>query len=76
MSPLYSLNYPYGPIDLFESSFILKGLRGEKILLLLAYYLIAIAFLALHFTGHLARWNLEWLIYVLAVTVFPAVFFL
>jgi len=40
------------------------------------YYLIAITILVLHFTGFLARHNLEWLVLVLAVTVFPAVLYL
>ncbi len=40
------------------------------------YYVIAIITLLLHFTGHLARYRLEWLIYVLAITVFPAVLYL
>lgn len=40
------------------------------------YYLLAIVILVLHFTGFLARRNLEWVIYVLALTVFPAVFLL
>lgn len=40
------------------------------------YYILAIVVLILHFTGFLARRNLEWLVYVLAVTVFPAVLFL
>ena len=40
------------------------------------YYIVAIAVLILHFTGFLARRNLEWLLYVLALTVFPAVWFL
>ena len=42
-------------------------------MLFILYYLLAIAVLVLHFTGYLARYNLEWLIYVLAATVFPAV---
>ena len=42
----------------------------------LLYYIVAITILALHFTGWLARHNLEWLILVLAVTVFPAVIYL
>ena len=37
------------------------------------FYLIAIITLILHFTGFLARHNLEWLVLVLAVAVFPAV---
>ncbi len=40
------------------------------------YYITAIVVLILHFTGFLARRNIEWLVYVLAVTVFPAVIFL
>jgi hypothetical protein len=40
------------------------------------YYIVAITVLVLHFTGYLARNNLEWLVLVLAVTVFPAVIYL
>ena len=40
------------------------------------FYVIAIAILALHFTGWLKRNNLEWLILLLAVAVFPAVIYL
>ncbi len=45
-------------------------------MLLLAYYILAMAILALHYTGHLERWGMEWLIFVMALTVFPAVIFL
>ena len=45
-------------------------------LLLLLYYITAITILVLHFTGFLARNNLEWLVLVLAVSVFPAVIYL
>jgi hypothetical protein len=45
-------------------------------LLLLLYYAVAIIILVLHFTGYLARNNLEWLVLVLAVSVFPAVIYL
>ena len=41
-----------------------------------AFYVIAIIVLILHFTGWLKRNNLEWLVLVLAVAVFPAVLFL
>lgn len=41
-----------------------------------AYYILSIVILVLHFTGFLARHRIEWLIYVLAVTVFPAVIYL
>ena len=40
------------------------------------FYFVAIIVLALHFTGWLARRNLEWLVLVLAVAVFPAVLYL
>jgi hypothetical protein len=45
-------------------------------MLFVVYYIIAIAVLILHFTGALARYNMEWLVFVLAVTVFPAVIYL
>ena len=45
-------------------------------LLLLLYYVVAITILVLHFTGFLARNNLEWLVLVLAASVFPAVIYL
>lgn len=45
-------------------------------MLFLLYYLVAITILVLHFTGWLGRHRLEWLILVLAVTVFPAVIYL
>lgn len=41
-----------------------------------AFYVVAIIILILHFTGWLKRNNLEWLVLVLAVAVFPAVLFL
>lgn len=40
------------------------------------YYVVAISILVLHFTGFLARHNLDWLVLVLAATVFPAVVYL
>lgn len=45
-------------------------------MLFILYYIVAITILVLHFTGILARYNLEWLVLVLAATVFPAVLFL
>jgi hypothetical protein len=49
---------------------------GESNMLFVVYYIIAIAVLVLHFTGVLARYNMEWLVLALAVTVFPAVIYL
>jgi hypothetical protein len=40
------------------------------------FYVIAFTVLVLHFTGFLARHNVEWLILVLAAAVFPAVIYL
>ncbi|MFZ4536532.1 hypothetical protein [Propionivibrio sp.] len=40
------------------------------------FYVIAITVLVMHFTGFLARHNLEWLVQVIAVAVFPAVIYL
>ena len=45
-------------------------------MLFILYYLIAVTVLVLHFTGFLARHGMEWLVLVLAVTVFPAVIYL
>lgn len=45
-------------------------------MLFILYYIVAITILVLHFTGFLARHNLEWLVLALAVTVFPAVIYL
>ena len=40
------------------------------------FYVIALTVLVLHFTGWLARHRMEWLVLVLAVAVFPAIYFL
>ena len=40
------------------------------------YYVAAISILILHFTGFLASHNMDWLVLVLAATVFPAVIYL
>jgi hypothetical protein len=45
-------------------------------MLFILYYVVAIIVLVLHFTGVLARYNVEWLVLALAVTVFPAVIYL
>ena len=47
-----------------------------KKMLFYAFYVIAIIVLILHFTGWLARNNLDWVVLVLAVATFPAVIFL
>jgi len=53
-----------------------KYKKGSRQMLFALFYVISIIILILHFTGTLARWRLEWLIYVLAVAVFPAVIYL
>jgi len=45
-------------------------------MLFYAFYVTAGVILYLHFSGWLRRNNLEWLMLVLAVAVFPAVIFL
>lgn len=40
------------------------------------YTAIAIMVLILHYTGWLVEHNMEWLIYLLAATVFPAAIYL
>ena len=49
--------------------------KGEFMFFAL-FYVVAITILILHFTGFLARHNLEWLVLVLAASVFPAVLYL
>jgi hypothetical protein len=45
-------------------------------MLLAIFYVAAITTLILHFTGFLARHNLEWLVLVFAAAVIPAVLYL
>ena len=45
-------------------------------MLFILFYVIAVTVLIMHFTGFLARHNMEWLVLVLAVAVFPAVIYL
>ncbi|MBI3524066.1 MAG: hypothetical protein HY066_05995 [Betaproteobacteria bacterium] len=45
-------------------------------MLFVLYYIAAIVIMVMHFTGLLARFNVEWLVLVLAATVFPAVIYL
>jgi hypothetical protein len=40
------------------------------------FYLVAIGIVVLHFTGWLEDHNMEWLVFVMAVLVFPIVIFL
>lgn len=47
-----------------------------SLILYLLYYVVAISALVLHFTGHLERWGMQWLLVVLAITVFPVVLYL
>ena len=45
-------------------------------MLSLIFYAIAIVVLILHFTGFLKQHNLEWLVLVIAASIFPVVIFL
>jgi hypothetical protein len=40
------------------------------------YYVVAITIVIMHYTGWLRNHNLEWLVYIIAATVFPAVIYL
>jgi len=40
------------------------------------YALITVIIIILHYVGVLARYNLQWLVYVLAVTIIPAIIWL
>ena len=40
------------------------------------FYLAAIVVVILHFTGWLEEHNMEWLVFVMAVLVFPVVIYL
>ncbi len=42
----------------------------------LMYALIAVIIIILHYVGVLARNNLQWLVYVLVVTIIPAIIWL
>jgi hypothetical protein len=46
------------------------------LLLWILFYVTAITVLILHFNGFLLRHNLEWLVLVVAASVFPAVIYL
>ncbi|MGA9666632.1 MAG: hypothetical protein WBQ69_09320 [Gallionella sp.] len=45
-------------------------------MLSLIFYVIALVIVVLHFTGFLKNHNLEWLVLVVAVAIFPVVIFL
>ncbi|MFZ5555968.1 MAG: hypothetical protein ACOZDY_04465 [Pseudomonadota bacterium] len=45
-------------------------------MLLILYYVFAITVIVLHYTGFLARRNLQWVVWVVAATVIPAILFL
>jgi len=72
-SPLESRGYR--PVIAHRFRLFLCRLGGVRMAFYI-FYVIAIAVIILHFTGWLKRNNLEWLVLVLAVAVFPAVLFL
>lgn len=45
-------------------------------ILFAAFYLAGIVVVILHYTGWLEERNLEWMVYVMAVAIFPVVIFL
>ncbi len=58
----------------YNSTF--HGEVGEKSMLFFVFYILAILVLIAHFTGWLAKRDLEWLVIVLAILIFPAVIYL
>ena len=62
----------------FGTSRIQLRAGGEDVkdILFGLFYVVAITVVILHFTGWLAARNLEWIVYVIAVAVFPVVIFL
>lgn len=49
---------------------------GIRDILFIAFYVVAIAVVILHFTGWLEDKNMEWVVFVVAILVFPVVLFL
>jgi uncharacterized membrane protein len=45
-------------------------------MLFLIFFVVAVLAIILHFTGHLERWGMEWILIVFAIAVFPAVIYL
>ena len=66
------LRYHLGDIFIRDA----RNVGAGDLMAFYAFYAVAIVILILHFTGWLARRNLEWVVLVLAVAVFPAVIFL
>ena len=67
------------PATPYEKRLVNAGCRTEERkqpILYALFYVLAITILVLHFTGFLARHNLEWLVLLLAAAVFPAVIYL
>ena len=79
---LLSFQLNDAPVFLFQETYRIYVTSSQMIkwikntMLFILYYIIAITILVLHFTGYLARRNMEWVVLVLAVTVFPAVLYL
>ncbi|PKO24961.1 MAG: hypothetical protein CVU35_06615 [Betaproteobacteria bacterium HGW-Betaproteobacteria-8] len=54
---------------------VIRG--GKQTNMLYAIFNIsAIIAIILHMTGHLERWGMEWILFVFAIGVFPAVIYL
>ena len=49
---------------------------GIRDILFALFYIVAIAVVILHFTGWLEERNMEWVVFVIALMVFPVVIFL
>ena len=74
--PLQPEFFKHLPITRDSLYYLYNFKVGIANMLFALYYLIAFIVLILHFTGRLERWGMQWLVLVLAVTVFPAVIYL
>lgn len=52
-----------------------KGKTGMEDILTALYYVTAIVVVILHYTGWLEDRGLEWIVYVIAVLLFPMLYF-
>lgn len=71
---IFLMEYPYTPGVHVRLGRLITN-KGSPMALAL-YYVVAIAILIMHYTGFLQRNNMEWLVFVIAVSVFPAVLYL
>lgn len=52
-----------------------KGTHGMEDILIALYYVVAIVIIVMHYIGWLEDRGLEWIVYVVAVLLFPMLYF-